>query len=288
VIFLIRPARYQRTAFLAVLCSFGCSLPWSKEQEPTLARVGEQLLLRSELQEVVPIGLTPQDSAAMAQEYVRTWCMEQVLLAKAEENLADTEKDFENRLRDYRNSLVLYAYEQRLIDQKLDTVVRNDDVRAYYEAHADNFVLKDDFLRTRWFKVPMSSSSDMRKVESWWRSTSTEQAHDLEVWLARQGIGFEGNSEGWTSLTNVSAQVPIPVVGAADLLRAQKILVKDSTHAYFLDVIEHRAKGTVSPLELAAADIRAILLDQRKVKLVQDMHEGLYQQALATKQVEIY
>lgn len=91
--------------------------------DPVVATAYDERLHWSDLRQVIPMDLDPVDSAAMASAYVTSWLQQQVVLHKAEENIAEADKDFAPKLRDYRNSLLLFAYEQELVNQKLDTVV---------------------------------------------------------------------------------------------------------------------------------------------------------------------
>jgi len=58
-------------------------------------------------------------------------------------------------------------------------------------------------------------------------------------------------------------------------------VLADSAATYFVEVLEHRSGGDEPPLVLVAQDIRTIVLNQRKMKLIADMRDDLYRQALA-------
>ena len=57
------------------------------------------------------------------QSYIDSWIKKQLLVAQAEMNLTEALKDVEGRINDYRNSLLIYAYQHELIKQNFDTVV---------------------------------------------------------------------------------------------------------------------------------------------------------------------
>ena len=69
------------------------------------------------------------DSAAFVQSYIDSWIKKQLLVAQAEMNLTDALKDVEDRIDDYRNSLLIYAYQQELIKQNFDTVVTKAEIQ---------------------------------------------------------------------------------------------------------------------------------------------------------------
>ena len=56
-------------------------------------------------------------------------------------------------------------------------------------------------------------------------------------------------------------------------------VLQDSSGSWFLQVIDLRPVDTASPLELVTQDIRAIVLNQRKLALLARMREDLYAEA---------
>ena len=56
---------------------------------------------------------------------------------------------------------------------------------------------------------------------------------------------------------------------------------------FFLEVLELRGENSVSPLNLVDSDIRSILLNQRKLQLLEHMRQDLYREALDRKDIEV-
>ena len=71
----------------------------------------------------------------------------------AETKLSKSEKDVSRELEDYRRSLLKYRYEQRFVNERLDTAVLTKDIEAYYEAHKDLFVLDVPILKARFLDI---------------------------------------------------------------------------------------------------------------------------------------
>ena len=88
-------------------------------------------LYRAELDALIPRGISPEDSAALALQYINTWASDLVYLKIAEEQLSKAEKDVTNELEDYRKSLLKYRYEQLYINERLDTTVTDEMVDEY-------------------------------------------------------------------------------------------------------------------------------------------------------------
>lgn len=267
--------------------SLGCVLP-EGEKDEVVARAFDRVLPWNELRQVVPIDAAPEDSAAMAQAYIQAWLRQQVLLHKAEASMAVDDQDMQKRLQDYRNSLVIFAYEQALVDQKLDTAISEPELQAYYEQERDNFTLKDNILRLRWFKVRESDKRTLKKLEDHFLSGDPARMREVEVWLAARNIPIVDRSRSWSVLGELRAELPIwPDAPGPGDLREGRMVRRDAEGAFFVDVLELRLKDSVSPLSMVKNDIRAILLNQRKRQLLERMREDIYQEAQANGDVEV-
>lgn len=254
-----------------------------------VARAYDQVLLWSDLRQVIPIEATPVDSTAMAEQYIEAWVKQQVVLHVAEQNQAGTGLGMEDQLEDYRRSLVIYNYEQALVDQKLDTAVSQAQIEEYYERNRANFELKEPSVRLRWFKVNEADKRVLRKQEERFLRGGDEDRHELELWLAQRGITIVDRSGIWSQASVVSSEMALEAALPDDLfLRDGRRVMKGEHGACFIEVLEHRPPNSTSPLEVVRADIRAILLNQRKLQLIEDMRASIYAQALENDHVERY
>ena len=122
-----------------------------------VAEVGSEKLYRSDLDAVIPKGISQEDSVYLAKQYINTWATELVYLGIAEQQLSKTEKDVTKELEDYRKSLLKYRYEQLYVNERLDTAVSDDLVEEYYNAHQDKFVLSRPLVKARFLSISAES-----------------------------------------------------------------------------------------------------------------------------------
>ena len=272
---------------MALLLLIGCA-PGDDPNDPMVARAFDQQLHWSDLRQVVPVEVSAEDSAATAQAYINNWLHQQVELRQAEKNLAASEKEFENELKDYRNSLLLYAYEQALVRQKLDTVISAQEVQDYYDQHRANFELKDNIVRVRWFKITEEDHRALKRMEGQFLSGNSGQMHEIELWLAEHGIGIIDRTDTWTTWTDLRNEVPVADEPPQEQMTSgQRFVVHQGPSAWFLDILEHRSKGTGSPQDIVRQDIRSILINQRKLHLIERMREDLYREAQKARNIEV-
>lgn len=275
------------TMALVVLLLTACA-PEVDPDDPPLARAWDKYLYWSDLRQVVPMESTVEDSVAIAQRFMGNWMREQAVLRAAELNLAASAKDFEARLRTYHNSLLTFAYEDALVRQKLDTAVSQQEIEEYYEKNRANFELKDNILRLRWFKVREDDRRTLRRLEEHFRSGSPERMHEVEIWLAERGVPIIDRSNTWTTLEALRVEMPVISEIQVDVpAGGLRTVLKDEAVHWFVEILEQRTRDSASPLNMVRQDIRSIIINQRKLQLIERMREDLHREAILHKDIEL-
>lgn len=254
------------------------------DTDPVVARAYSATLRRSELRTVVPMDASPEDSAAIAQRFVGNWLRQQVVLHKAEENLGEPDKEFSDMLREYRNSLVIYAFERAVVDRNLDTRITDAEIEEHLNANPGDFELAEDLVRARWFKVKDDDRRVLKRLEEHFLSGSVERMGQLENWLAQHGVPITDRTDRWMAASELIEELPIAAPGA---LATGRRTFRDDGTLWFLEVTERRTKGETAPLERVRDDIRAILINLRKLRLIERMREDLYREALENGSVQL-
>ena len=131
-----------------VSCSIG-----NRADEKPIARVYDRYLYPSDLSDYIPVTSSVEDSTRIANQFIKNWTHENVLLEQAELNLTEDQLDFEENLNKYKNSLIIYAYEQALISEKLDTSVSILAMANFYERNRENFLIKKPAYKLKYIKV---------------------------------------------------------------------------------------------------------------------------------------
>ena len=67
-----------------------------------MAQVYHYKLYASEVRQGMPVGLSQEDSLALASDFIDSWVKEKLVLHEAEKRLAAGEKNFSKEMMDYR------------------------------------------------------------------------------------------------------------------------------------------------------------------------------------------
>jgi len=252
-----------------------------------VAKVYDKYLYKSEVARAVPYGLLPKDSAQIAQEYIDQWIRRNLVLKRAENNLTDEQKDVNQQIEDYRASLLIYAYERELVRQKLDTIVAETEIEAYYKSNPANFELKSNIIRLRYIKLPVSSPNG-DKAGKWFNSTVASDRNKLEQYCKMYAVNYLLDDANWLLFDDVLKEIPITDYSIEKFNRNQRSLdIKDKDYRYFVSVTGFLVKESSAPLSYEKGNIRNIILNKRKIKLVEQMQRDVYNDALNEKDFEI-
>lgn len=259
-----------------------------KNQEKPIAKVYDKYLYPSDLVDVVPKGTGKNDSIEITAAFINNWVRQELLLKQAEDNLDETNRDFSKQIEQYRNSLIIYAYESELVKQKLDTVVTTAEIEDYYNKNQGNFHLRENIVLAS-YVIINKNSPIAAKVKSLLISNRDADKEKLQTLCLENGVEYLINDGTWMSFAELDKEIPLSVDDQDEFLRKNKYFeVKDSTTMYYVAISAYKSKESISPLNFETENIRTVLLNKRKAALLQQMEDDLYSDAMKKKKYEIF
>ena len=257
--------------------------------DQVVAKVGKNKLYRSELERFIPNMVSGADSARLAEQYINTWAMDLLYLDVAEKELSKGELDVSADLEDFRRSLLKYRYEQRYINDRLDTLVTDEQIRQYYDAHQADFELKRPVLKVRFVDV----MKDSPNKDAILRMMSSQEYNDVQRadTLAKStALRYFDSSDTWMDANELAKSFGLDYTQMLSYLRWDNTIRyepadrADLMVAYVCDI---RNNGP-APLDYCSERIRDILMSARKHNLMNSLERDLLENALESKQFVIY
>lgn len=253
-----------------------------------VARFGSQKLYLSDLQAIIPDGVSPEDSANLAKQYIESWARDKAFQEIAQQRLSKEEKDVSQDLEAYRSSLLRYRYEQRYINERLDTLVTRKEVEDYYESHLESFKLERPILKARF----MSIAEDSPNLPVIKRLMSSDKVEDV---LAADSVAFNSArryhdfSDRWVDAVTLAAEFGVDYVQMLSRKSGSFIEIPDSETtvcvAYVLSMVP---TGQTAPLDYCEARIKDIVISVRKHKLLTTLEQDLIEEAKSKDIFAIY
>ncbi len=253
-----------------------------------LAKVHGNYLYEKDLQGVVPHGTSVSDSIFLSKNFIDNWIKNRLLIRQAERNLTPKQLDFSKELDEYRNSLVVFAYESELIKQNLDTLITDTEIEQYYLNNLSNFDLKHNIVRAIYITLPIEAY-EIELLRSFMTMRDTIMYDSLSYYAQQAAINYNLNDDAWVRFDHLSAIVPIETFNQELFLRNTNFIIIEDEHVTHLLLIrDYMLSGSLSPLSLVRDNIKSIILNKRKRQLIRQMHNTIFEQAIRDKLFEIY
>ena len=278
---------YLSTAVLlfAILFS-GCTLE-KREVPGAIVSVGNRYLTREMLDQVIPDGLSPRDSSAFADAYVRHWAEDELVYDVAQKNIPDVER-IENLVDRYRRELFVHEYQKQILSEKLDAEISDDAVKNYYRTHLDKFVLKTPIVKGLFLKVA-ETTPELKNLKKWYRGKDHASVENIEKYTLHNIINYDYFYDRWVSFDEVISAIPYTVTDANRFLQTHTFLeINDEGYWYLLNISDYLPAGAHMPLDFARTQIEEILLNQKRMDFLHQMNKELYQEALENRKIKYY
>lgn len=266
-------------------CDYIASFIGAKEKP--IARVFDKELLPSDLINIVPKGTSKNDSIEIVKAYVENWVKQEVILKQAIDNANLDQAVIELQLANYKNSLVIYAYEEQLVAQKLDTTVSEKELLDFYNNNKDNFELKKSIVKASFIKLP-KNAVQLTLVKKWFNSARPRDKADLETYCMQFASDYLFADTAWQYLDDLQSKIPLGKFSEdAILQKGKRLEFADANFIYLVFIKDFMYREETSPMSFEIDNIRNSIINKRKLVLINSMEQGVYQKAIAEKDIEI-
>jgi len=270
-----------------LLIVVACNKRFTAKDNDTLVKVGNKVLNRNMVEENIPAGLSKEDSIIAAEHYIHSWISNVLVYNIALKNLND--KDNIDRLvDDYRQSLLVYQYEEQLVNEKLSNEIDEQSLSDYYNQNKDKLKLERPLVKGLFLKVPVTAPQ-LSEIRTWYKSANSASRENLEKYCSNNAATFNYFVDKWTDYNDIIGNFPKDQVTKVDLQVQKKTVEKqDNNFFYFLNITDFLQQGDNTPYEYAKPAIREILINQRKLDFLKKTEDDLYQRAVDRGEVQFY
>lgn len=276
--------------FVAIL--IGCA---KKETQTVTLDKGEipvvtvkgKTLYADELEKALPIGLSPADSTTAADSYIKRWISEVLLYEKAKSNISNLDQ-IDKLVEDYRQSLTVYTYQEKLLNEVLSGNNKEQDLKTYYDNNISKFKLNSFLIKGLFLKIP-KSSSELNNLRKWYQSNSPSSKENIEKASIQNAVIYNYFYDNWMNLEEVTSNLPGTISDPSQFLRNNKNYeTTDSTYVYLLHVEEYVLPGSTTPYDYAKTQIKDLLINQERNSFLKKLETDLYNDGLENGEIKFY
>lgn len=256
--------------------------------DEVVAAVGHERLYRSDLDRVIPKGISLEDSTRLARQYINVWASDLVYVTIAEEQLSKAEKDVTKELNDYRKSLLKYRYEQLYVNERLDTAVSDDMVQEYYDAHKETFTLRRPLIKARYLCIHTDSPS-LTPIRKKMGSSEVVDVIEADSLAFSSAMEFTTWDDEWVDVTVLAGKFDMDFKTLLQSVSDRWVRSDDTLGVTDLAYISEMMKeGEFAPVEYVAPQIKDIIISSRKQELISSLERDLLNDARENGKFVIY
>ena len=256
--------------------------------DEVVAEVGHERLYRSDLDQMIPKGVSPEDSTRLARQYINLWASDLVYVTIAEEQLSKAEKDVTKELNDYRKSLLKYRYEQLYVNERLDTSVSDDKVQEYYQQHKDAFILRRPLVKARYLCIHTDSPA-LKQIRKKMSSSEVSEVIEADSLAFSTAMEFVTWDNDWVDVTTLAGKFDVDYKTLLSAVKDKWVRMDDALGvtdlAYISDIIR---EGEQAPLEYVTPQIKDFIISSRKQELISSLERDLLNDARENGKFVIY
>lgn len=231
-------------------------------QKEFAAKVGNSVLLESSLDSSYGLeGRSPLDRTRFIRNWVESEALYQKAIASGLREDAKVQQDLDQLIRQF----LIQSFIEREVDRRLS--VSREDIESYYKAHASEYVLAEDEIKTEYFltrdkdkakdlEAQFEKMSRLRKKD--FLEIVTQTASDSDVVGEREFLpraAFEEKIAKYVFLKNATDEIIGPILTAQG-------------YYSLWHVVEIRPAGSSKPLSAVEQEIEQRLrIIRRKEKL---------------------
>ncbi len=275
--------------FLLFICVSSCNLFNKTEERKPLARVNDSYLYIEDIEDLISEGLSLEDSTLMVQSLVDKWATQQLLVDGAEINLNEDKQRVFNRLvKQYKNDLFGKTYLEALVKKNIDTIVSNAEAETYYKNNKDVFKLNEVLLKFRYIHID-EDILNFKNVEERFKRFDDNDKRELDS-ISIQFKTYSLNDSIWVKMSQVIAKIPVfNLENKAQLLKKSNFIqLKDSLGVYLMQINDVLQRNDTAPLEYVRPTINQIVINKRKLELINKLEKDITKDAIKNKEFEIY
>ncbi|SDZ72572.1 peptidyl-prolyl cis-trans isomerase [Bizionia paragorgiae] len=254
-----------------------------------MARAIDSYLYKSDLKDILPENYTKEDSIILVNNYINRWATRRLLVGGAELNLKEEkQQEFNELVEQYKTDLYSKAYLEALVYKSLDTAVSKSEAAAYYEENKTAFKLNEELIKFRYIKLD-PNRQDVNAIETKFKRFNKKDQRELDS-ISIHFRSFSLNDSVWIRVSQVLNKIPVVNVENKDILlkKTNFIRLNDSLGLYLMQINDVLLRNDTAPLEYVRPTIRQIVVNRRKLELINQLEKDITKDAIKNKQFEIY
>lgn len=253
-----------------------------------MARIGTHILYQSEIDDIMPEGISAEDSIAMVREYINSWALNELMLRKAKSQLSNSDKNINKEIEDFKKNILTFRYEKLYIEERLDTLVTEKEIKDYYEEHKKHFTVESSIIKGRIVRISSNSPYYEMIQDAFSRAGATPSVDAKESFLSftEKFVDF---GDKWADIVSTSKEIGVePNTFEKQIVVGSSYEMDIDGMHYLVYINDYVKAGAITPIDYNSDKIRQTIISKRKQDLVTTLKNEVLSEATTTNQLKIY
>jgi hypothetical protein len=276
----------MKRLYAIILCGlfFSACEAIQQDDSPVLATVGNSSLTLNEALDMIPYVVLAQDTVTALSAFTKQWVKSQIAVQHAERIGIHNNPDMKKRIERIRKQLLEDALNEYILGLNFDGIeVTREEAQNYYQAHKEQFILEERYLRFRHITTGTRTEADnanrdlARGVE--WEEILNMYSVDPERQL-RESNQFWPISMAVENISMLNRY--LRVIGLSE----RSPIHFSGGHYHLVQLIEERPEGDHPDLEWLIPQIEEWLKLEKARRITNSYMRNLYLEADANNEIQ--
>lgn len=264
--------------FFVVFCLFfGCK----SSQDQIVAEVHNQKLYSSEVQLLLPAGLSHADSVKMVNHLIEDWIKKQLLIFEANKYLAVREKSFEKEIDNYKKDLLINAFFQKLTLDSTIFSYTEEELTEFMRQYEHDFSEEKIIVKLNYVKLAPNSKV-LKPVRA---ILFNEQRRLLEKEkieeLCADSIEYFIEDHTWLFFDDIKHSLQLKQEELDEITDKNRYIERKLGNDLYLIVLLEK---NVTPYNIdnyeSADEAKSMIIQQKKIEYIDQYINDLYKKAI--------
>lgn len=271
--------RFTVIVYLLLLVCAACH----RKSDPVVAQVYQYKLYASEVRQGMPVGLSQEDSLTLVRDFIDTWVKEKLVLHEAEKKLSPREKNFDKEMMEYRNSLLINRYYDKL--WRRDTAnnkITEQEISDFVRSFDSRYTVDKEIVRVNYVKLPANSAALASVKEILFDESRRVEEKEALVTMLGDTIEYLLDDDAWLYLDDLQNEVAFEIDAQKATGKGEKIRIEKAVgdQTVLLVILEYRSQRSVNETKEERAAAGMLISNQRKTQFINQYVQELYDKAV--------
>jgi len=275
----------QKVFILITILFSSCSELTSINNNELVSRVGDHYLYESD----IPDFSSHEDSLIRKKDFIDSWARENIFFDLSLVNLNQKSiLNLDNLIEKYKRDLYINSYKDLLINSKVDSIIKEEEIDNYYNENLNTLKLNEDLIKYRFVKVPLDNNN-LNKIRNGIRRYNILDKELIDS-LSFQFASYNLNDSLWITKREFFSQVDFINYENQKkyVKKGQLISKKDSMYVNLIFINDILDSNSIAPKSYLLDRIKSIIYNRRKILLIMELNKDIISDAIKSKKYELY